>query len=197
MKKMIILAIGLMAVSFARAEGNVDDKVKIGGEGVLAFVNACGVEDSPLQIASRKIGNLLMIHTSIQTGAWHFVEARKDFANTKATAAVFIVKDKAMPLSLVAMEERWGMVNAEGLSSESLEKEALRVAIVVLGGAGSKYSASTMRPVFSAEELEKKAGDVVTFDSLMAMSSYIPEMGFKQYRMMNREDAIEEGLIKK
>jgi hypothetical protein len=54
-----------------------------------------------------------------------------------------------------------------------------------------------MRPVFSKEDLETKAGQVITFDSLMSIYSYIPSLGLKQYQMMTREDAEAEGLVKK
>lgn len=99
-------------------------------------------------------------------------------------------------MSLVAMEARWGVVNAEGLDEGCVSKEVLRVMTVILGGASSKYTASMMRPVFSKEDLSKKAGDVVTFDSIMAISTYLPELGIKPYQMMTREEAVEEGLIK-
>ena len=87
-------------------------------------------------------------------------------------------------------------MNAEGLDAADVSKETLRVATVVLGGASSKYAASTMRPVFSKDDLAKKAGDIVTFDSIMAISTYLSALGIKPYQMMTREDAIEEGLIK-
>ena len=185
-----------LAATAADTKSAKDQMVKIGGEGKVLVVNACGATAEALETAARKIGNLLMINISVENGAWSFPTAQKSFEATGANAAVFVVKDASLPISLVAMESRWGVVNADGLSDKSLEKEVLRVATVVLGGASSKYSASTMRPVFSREDLEKKAGDVVTFDSLMSIFTYLPDMGVKQYRMMSREDAIEEGLLK-
>lgn len=185
-----------LAATASDAKSVRDQMVKIGGEGRVLVVNACDASATALESAARKIGNLLMINIDVEKGAWSFSTAQKSLEATGANAAVFVVKDASLPISLIAMESRWGVVNAEGLSDKSVEKEVLRVATVVLGGASSKYSASTMRPVFSREDLEKKSGDVVTFDSLMSIFTYLPDMGIKQYRMMTREDAIEEGLLK-
>lgn len=178
------------------AFGAAPEMVKIGGEGKVAVVNTCGVQTETLDVALRKVANLLMFNYEIQKGEWQLAEAQKCFEATKANAAVFIVKDKALPMSLIAMEAKWGVVNAEGLDEKGVMRETLRVATVVLGGASSKYTASTMRPVFSKGDLATKAGDLVTFDSIMAISTYLPELGIKPYQMMTREEAIEEGLIK-
>ena len=202
MKKVLAGVVVAVFAAFAvsNAHGATDksqELIKVGGAGRVAIVNVAGVSDSPLEMAAKKIGNFLMIYCEVQKGEWSFSSHEKSFKDAKANAAVFVVKDANFPMSLVAMESKWGVVNALGLSEKSLEKEVLRVATVVLGGASSKYPASTMRPVFSSDELETKAGQVITFDSLMAIYSYISSLGIKQYQMMTKEEAIEEGHIKK
>lgn len=185
-----------MAVFTGVAFGAAPEMVKLGGEGKVAVVNTCGAPTDALAVSLRKVTNLLMINYEIKKGEWKLAEAQKCFEATKANAAVFIVKDAALPMSLVAMEAKWGVVNAEGLDAACVSKEVLRVMTVILGGASSKYTASTMRPVFTKDDLAKKAGDIVTFDSIMSISTYLPELGIKPYQMMTREDAIAEGLIK-
>jgi hypothetical protein len=201
MKKLVLSIVALAVVSAVWAAQKVnpekEELLKIGGEGKVAIVNACEAPVAPLEMAARKIGNLLMIFCDVQKGVWKFADAQKSFDGAKANVAVFVVNDASLPLSLIAMEAKWGVVNAAGLTEKSLEKEILRVATIVLGGGSSKYSASTMRPVFSKEDLETKAGQVITFDSLMSIYSYIPSLGLKQYQMMTREDAEAEGLVKK
>lgn len=195
MKKLFTI-VSLCAISAALLAADSNDRVKIGGEGRVVFVDTCNAPTGALVTAANKIGNMLMIKIDVEKGAWKLAEAQKSFDAAKANAAVFIVNDDSLPLSLVALESKWGIVNAAGLDDKSIEKETLRVATMVLGGACSKYTASSMRPVFSKDDLGKKAGDIVTFDSIMAISSYLPELGIKPYRLMTREDAIEEGLIK-
>jgi len=84
-------------------------------------------------------------------------------------------------------------VNAHGLNDAQLEKEVLRVSTVLLGGASSKYPASTMRPVFSVADLDK-AGGLVTIDSLMAIFPNLESLGIKQFQTMSYRDACYEGI---
>lgn len=193
--KTLLTIVALGAFPIVANAANQSERLKVGGVGKVIFVNCCNAPSNSLAAASGKIGNMLMIELEIRNGTWKFAEAQKCMDATGARAAVFIVDDTSLPMSLVAMEARWGVVNVAGLDAKGIEKETLRVATVVLGGATSKYPASSMRPVFSKEDLAKKAGDIVTFDSIMAISSCLPELGVEPYRLMTREDAIEEGLI--
>ena len=167
--------------------------VLVGAEGKLAIVDACGIGEDAIKSASKKIGNFFMIESVTQGGQWSLMSAKDSFAATGATAAVFVVKDEALPISLIAMESRWGVVNAALLDGKTLEKEVLRVAIVLLGGASSKYPASTMRPAFSVDDLNE-VGELVTIDTLMAIFPNLEKYGFKQYQMMTYREACEEGL---
>lgn len=195
MKTLVIAIAGLLVCSFAQADDN-DTLIKIGGKGKVAFVNTCEAPTDALDASLKKLGEILMINLVIQKGEWTLADAQKNFDAAGANTAIFIVKDKTLPMSLIAMESKWGVVNAEGLDATSISKEALRVATVLLGGASSRYTASTMRGVFSKEDLQKKAGEIVTFDSIMSIVNYLPSLGIEQFQMMTKGDAIESGLLK-
>ena len=201
MKKLIVSAFIALGVATAFAEGQKaggaepkPEMVRIGGAGKVAFVNVAGVDEGLLKAAAAKISSVLMIEVEVQKGEWSFAEAKKCFADTKANAAVFIVKDSTLPLSLIAMEGKWGVANVAMLEGKSIMKETLRVATVILGGASSKYKASVMRPVFSAADLEKEAGEIITIDALMAIYPNLAALGLKQYEVMEYADALEEGV---
>lgn len=196
MNKLHCAALMLSVACCLPVFGNEPELIKVGGKGKVAVVDTCNAPSAALGIAKQKIGDLMMIEFETQKGEWRLSDAKKCFEATKANAAVFIVKDKSLPLSLIALEEKWGVVNAEGLNEDQLAKETLRVATVVLGGATSKYPASSMRPVFSKDDLSKKAGNIVTFDSIIAISNYLSDLGIEPFQMMTREDAIAEGLVK-
>ena len=196
MKTLLIALAGLLVCSFAQAADDNDTLVKIGGKGKVAFVNTCEAPTDVLDASLKKLSEILMINLVIQKGGWTLADAQKNFDSAGANTAIFIVKDKALPMSLIAMESKWGVVNAEGLDATSISKEALRVATVLLGGASSRYTASTMRGVFSKEDLQKKAGEIVTFDSIMSIVNYLPSLGIEQFQMMTKADAIESGLLK-
>ena len=187
----------LMLCSALIAHG-AEEMVRVGGSGRLAIVDACGgLQQDSISGAAGDIRRILMLDVSTPSGGeWSLADSTRAFAAADANAAVFVVKDSSLPISLVALESKWGVVNATGLSDGAVKKEILRVATMVLGGAGSHYPASSMRPAFTAEEIDTKTGDAITFDSMMAIFNYIPALGMKQYRMMDREDAVEAGYIK-
>lgn len=193
-KTVFVVALAALSLAFAGTEEPKPEMVKIGGEGHFAFVNAAGVDKALLETAAGRVGKVLMINTSVQDGRWDFADAKKCLSETKASAAVFVVKDEKLPISLLAMEEKWGVVNAARLTDKGVTKEAMRVAAVLLGGATSKYKASVMRPVFSAEELDTKAGETLTIDTLMAIFPNVESVGIKQYQMYEYRDALDEGI---
>ena len=194
MNKLAMVAVMAVCSVVGAAWASDGRSIKIGGVGKLAFVNASGVDDSYLKSAAAKISNILLIETEVKKGSWSLASAKKSFADAGASAVVFVVDDPGLPMSLIAMEEKWGVANSAGLDGENAAKEALRVATVVLGGASSKYSASVMRPVFSRKELGEKAGSIITIDSLMAIYPNLSALGIKQYSVMDYADALEDGV---
>lgn len=192
---MRILALAVAAVvasgAFA-ANAQKDEMVRIGGEGRLVFVNAAGIDDEPLAGAADIIGKMLMIETEVRKGTWTLADADRILGEIKATAAVFVVSDRTLPISLIAMESKWGVVNAANLTPDQTRKETLRVAAVVLGAAASKYQSSVMRPAFSADDLEKKAGNLLTIDQMMAIYPNLGAFGFSQFQVLNYREALEE-----
>ncbi len=208
MKKPVFAAIAMVALALAaiaaprkpvaKPAAPVEPEPPDGGmvlvnaEGKLAIVNACGYQGDVIANSIKKIGNVFMIVAEEQTGSWSLAEAQAAFDATKANAAVFVVKDASIPISLVALESRWGIVNAEGMNDAVLGKEIMRISTLLLGGASSKYEASVMRPAFSIDDIEK-LGELATIDSLMAIFPNLQKYGFKQFEMMTFREACESG----
>ena len=184
------------AFTLLAASPSMTEVVRIGGAGHVAIVNACKVDPAPLKRAAEKFGDVLMVPFSVQNGEWSLPTAAEHFAAAKANAAIFVVNDQSLPISLVAVEAKWGLVNACSLDATQLEREILRVAAIVLGGATSQYQLSVMRPAFSSADLSDKVGSVVTFDVLMSLSHNLSALGITPYKMMTRGDAIEDGYLK-
>lgn len=202
--KKLFWVVCLMCVGFGgvAAEEDCDGgMVKIGGEGNVALVASSRIPDDTIDTIARRLGGMLMVKVVHRQGAWSLEEAEFACEKYESKAVIFIVSDEAYPMSLVALESRWAIVNAvrlqssdAGLFARRLQKEVFRVASALLGGSSSKYKVSVMRGVFSVEDLDKRAGDVITFDLLMNIFNYMPQMGLKQYEVMSYRDACEEGL---
>ena len=201
--KKSVFAVGLGVVAAATvladapASGKQPDMVAVGGSGKIAVVNTCGASKRVVDNVTSNFWKVMMIKTEVQTGKWSLAKAQDAFKSTKANAAVFIVNDPALPISLVALESKWAVVNVHTLSDVALYKEIQRMMCIILGAASSKYDSSTLRAAFSGAELEKMKGDGITFDTLISIFEYIPALGVKQWQMVDREEAIEDGLIKK
>ena len=194
MNKIMVAAVAAICGVCAFAENLAPDMVVIPGKGKIAFVNASGVSDSALRGAAENVRNSLMINAEVKGGNWSFATARKNLSDTGANVAVFVVKDSSLPLSLIAMEEKWGVVNASGLSDTAISKEALRVGLVVLGAAASKNEVSVMTPVFSVQELEKMPGDSVTIESLMSIFPTVESLGITQIETVDYTSALRRGI---
>lgn len=193
---LFVVVLFLAACVFADANGK-DDMIRVGGKGRVAIVNTCAASTNALAKVARKFDNLLKVDIAIKTGGpWTFADAGRCFDAANATVAVFVVKDRNLPMSLVALESKWGVANVEGLDDDCAAKLVTRVLTSILGGGASKYPSSAMRPVFSRDDLAKKAGLGLAVDTAMSIFNYLPATGVEPYRLMSREDAIEEGLIK-
>lgn len=177
---------------FAEKRQLAPDMLRFDGSGTLVFVNAAGIPDKDLQAVADMIGSFLSVETEVRKGKWDMANAKKGLADMKANAAVYLAKDDALPLSLIAMEEKWGVANVKGLSDKAACKMALRVAIVLLGGASSKYPASVMRPARTTADVEK-LGDTMTVDSLMTILPNLKDHGFVPFRIVDYATALVEG----
>lgn len=197
MKLAVVVAATLSVLAFHvnGADAKENGIVRVGGEGRAVFVNTCGADTSVLKGALEKFENIAQVKFAIEPGTWKLSAAKKCYDDAKANIAVFIVNDEALPMSLIAMEAKWGVVNAQGLDAKCISKESLRVLAVLMGGASSRYPASVMQPVFSKEDLATKAGEVITFDAVMAFRSYCTALGITPFQMMSRKDAEAEGLL--
>lgn len=190
--KNVILGICLIAASCGAS--TEEEMVQVDGRGTFVIVNASTkLGNVEIESVARSLGNIIQIKSAVTNGTWTIKSACDEMSKAKATAAVFLVENSDLPLSLVAIEEKWGMVNVVNLSGTRLNKEITRVATIVLGGASSKYKASAMRPAFSPEDLDN-VGSLVTIDSLMSIYPNLDKLGFRQCKVMEYLDALEQGV---
>ena len=193
-KLFVTFALGVACARLLAAPST--EKIPVGGKGFVAVVPACSVPHAVMTNVVDNFYKIMMIRAEVVPGKWSLATASKDLKATKANAAVFIVDDPALPMSLVALESKWAVMNARGLSDLAFSKELQRMLCVVLGAPYSKFETSTLRPAYSPRDLETMKGDGITFDTLISICENIKPLGIKQYRFLDREDAIEEGYIK-
>ena len=117
-------------------------------------------------------------------------------------AAVFIVDDQKLPMTLCAMEANWGVVNIAPLKSDSpkpqllfqrLNKLFTRVVTVVFGGTHQPVSFSALQSVTSLKELDEMGAYAIAPMCLTMMSDHFPKIGVTFPYMTTYKKACREG----
>ena len=129
-------------------------------------------------------------------------EADTFLKNTGANAIVYVVDDPNLPMSLVAMESKWALVNLAKINADQPLKEVLqrrgeklliRATTVILGGANSDIQVSAMQSINSLEDLDAAKGRGVDPRSCMAIFRHLPTIGVIQDQLTSYRKACEEG----
>lgn len=119
-----------------------------------------------------------------------------------ANGAVFIIDDPAYPISLVAAESKWGIVNIAPLKTgakdnESLKKRARRelwrVFYAVAGAADADVQLCLLRPVFSGDDIEALVPNTVCPAVQPRVDDHLKAMGLKKWQRATYREACEAG----
>ena len=119
-------------------------------------------------------------------------------ANVKA--ALFVVDDPALPMSLVAPEAQWGLVNVAVLAADKpdatklnarVAKELSRVAASAFGG--SLCAMGSLVTVSTVAELDKADGDQIPFMLLNNVMHNLQNLGMTVPRKSSYKKACREG----
>ena len=109
-----------------------------------------------------------------------------EYAALGSVAGVYLVDEPKLPMSLVAMEAGWALVNmaplkADSPSTVSLARRAdklfTRVCTVLFGGAEQDIGFSAMKRVRSLEELDGLSGFAISPIQLTLMTSHLEALG--------------------
>ena len=161
------------------------------GKGKAVVVNCQGkFQASAISDAIEPFRDLLKVEMEVRDGAWKFGDALPLGANV----AVYVVDDPGLPMSLVAPESRWGVMNVAQIDKEAnFRKEVMRTAILTFGAGVSQYKISPMQPVASPADLDQIMGCALTVDVTMSMKANLEKFGLTQTRLTTYKKACEEG----
>lgn len=97
-----------------------------------------------------------------------------------AAAALYIVDDPDLPMSLMCAEEQWAMINVAHLQGDDrFEKQFARGAIMAFGGGVSQYKGSPMQTVRKPDDLDRIVSRTMGMDNLMGVRRNFEELGVK------------------
>lgn len=170
------------------------------GKGALAVVNCQSAV--PEAMFKGKVDDLRRItHLNV-----NLVNGKFDLADVHIPApnliAVFIVNDPKLPMSLISLEAKWGMMNvapfladspSEAMLKSRVVKQLIRISAVTFGGGVSQYKGSPLQPVFSVKDLDETPGESFTIDSKFTFSKNLGALGITQDKKVTYRRACMEG----
>ena len=117
-----------------------------------------------------------------------------------AQIAVFIVDSKTLPMSLIALEECWAIMNVrplvEGadktLAAHRAKNEFARVLGILCGGASSQFPSAIMNGVSKPSDLNG-CTDELPVDVTAKIPQYLEKRGVRGERLTSYQKACREG----
>ena len=127
---------------------------------------------------------------------------RETMAETGAQAALFIVDDKSLPMSLLATESNWGVVNLAALREDGIDpsviasraqKEFMRVAVLTLGAWRSDMQGSFLVKVTDQKDLDRLKGRGMTLFELRNIMNHLLDIGITRSSSITYGDLCRTG----
>ena len=179
--------------------------VEIKGRGFLAVLNgAAGVKDAEIRESVQPVADFVRgLRIEVRPAKFSLATAKAEREKSGAGACVFVTEDPALPMSLVALEECWGMVNLAPLRAGApdeaklaarFRKELIRISSVVFSGAKSQYRTSPLQTVRSVAELDRTVGDAYGIDTLMNVVKNLPDLGVEPDKRITYMAACQQGI---
>lgn len=114
-----------------------------------------------------------------------------------ASAAIVLADEPALPLSVVAVENVWGLVNVAKLGDVNVDrrfvKEFVRVSTLAFGGAISQFVGSPLNTATDATMLDKFVCDNYTIDNATSIIKNLGNLGVLPYKNASYRKACQEG----
>ena len=162
---------------------------------VVIVDSAKDVPQQSLDAVIKQFDDSIHIAIEVQKGEFSFESPK-----IQGEATIFIVDDVKLPMSLVAPESRWALVNVAKLKSEKpqfydarIRKETVRTLVALLGGCNSTYPDALTGCVLRAEDLDRFADTRLQVEIEQRLPSYIEKLGITPYVMTSYRKACEEG----
>lgn len=165
-------------------------------KGKLVIVNAVGAEISTaLTDITTEFSKKLRIEIAVESGSFNILRPE-----LKGDATMFIINSEELPMSLIAPEAKWAMVNASALKHDKqqfytarIKKEVLRTLALLCGGAGSQFESSLVSCMIKPEDLDNQVVPVLPIDVLQRIPKYLAGYDITPYQLVSYRKACMEG----
>jgi len=158
------------------------------GEGKLIVVNC--QSKVPETTVKARLDNFFKVTRFtldlVKSNGFSYDTAAATREREKASGALFIVDDPKLPMSMVSMEEGWGMMNVarfvtNGMDSATVEKrfgkQFVRISGLTFGGVMPQHKAVKYAPVKDGETLEGYPMNGYGMEGMQAIAKYQRNFG--------------------
>ena len=161
------------------------------GLGKIVIVNCQSrITESLVKDRMERLARLMKCAFEFRNGTWNISAPNASDANI----AIYIVDDPKLPMSLVAAEAGWGVVNTVGLEfGERFSRQLTRVFALTAGAMCSMNVHSPMQPLTKVEDLDKLLSDNIMRDMIDAIRHNMRSRGITQNTVSSYLKACEQG----
>ena len=178
--------------------------VKIGGKGRIAVVDCRKAADTnDCLFGVEAVRNLFKPEIVFRAGGAFSVSGAGDAVSRSGdNAAVFVVDDPTLPMTLTAAEEKWAMVNAAKARADKPDAARfrrrmgllfLRQCCRLMGSDATKTPECCLYPAFSLQDLDAIEGPDVAISVFIAISESMSRLGLEGEEIVSYRDACELG----
>ena len=165
-------------------------------KGYAAIVNAQeSAQTEWLLEAGEVFSKDIKISVKVESGAFNMPNPA-----IVGNVTVFVVDDETLPMSLIAPESRWAVVNVAKLKSNAepffkarVEKTIVRALALLLGGSDSQYPMCVTGSVLKASDLDRYTSPQLPIDVVDRISKNAASYGITPYKITTYRKACEEG----
>lgn len=207
MKKLIVVVTAAVAASaFAQLLRPMPEKLMkaTGGrivqpgtqKGEIAYVNCqSAAKKEWLQESVDKFLKMSRLNVTLKEGKFELKNP-----TIVGNLSVFIVDDPSLPMTLIAPEARWGLVNVAPLKTDKeaffkarVKKQLSRVMAMLCGGYKSNYPGNLTDAIVKVEELDTHMDDALPVDVLGRFLPYLAPYGVSPAVITTYRNACHQG----
>ena len=212
--KNLMFAFALVAAVSIHAEESVED---YGGEitvwpkdpGLFLFINSQTkiAGDSIEKPISGLARDFSIDIRKIAGGAFDIRKAQVELKGLGAKGGIFIVDDPALPVTMVAPEDGWGIINVAPILADSpdAKRRDARLVKIIARTFANLHGISdpvmmpgcVMKPAVGLAGIDALVCSTFSPESHSKVSGYLAKAGYKQKKFGTYQDACEEGWAPK
>ena len=182
------------AVRMKEFGGDIPDRRKQQGE--IVIVNAqAAIADGVITGGINRFVEDIHVGVRFEKGTFDVMKP-----DLRGTATLFVIADKNLPMTLVAPEAKWAVVNVEKLKSDKtaffearVRKALYRVMGELCGASGTKYDGCIFGAMTKAEDLDQIATAQMPIEYYERFAKYLPGIGIVPYRLVRYSKACQQG----